>query len=201
MQKLLFILVIAFMGINLNSCSQKKNETATQPASNKASVVMQNIMDRHSIRSYTAEQVARNIIDSIVKAGINAPSARNLQPWEVRVVRNPELLAQIKKLSPKFYDAPTLLLIANDTANEYSQFDCGLIAQNIMLAAESYDIGSVALGMVQRDLNSGIPEAKAILEKLNLPVDYKIIIGIALGYKNEKPEAKPRNEKKVIVIE
>ena len=43
--------------------------------------VMQTIRDRRSVRRYAAEEVPREIIEAILKAGMQAPSAKNRQPW------------------------------------------------------------------------------------------------------------------------
>ena len=200
MNKLVFSILSLCIVIVSNTSCQDQNDVQEQ---SKAEIVNENILARRSIRAYTAHPVSRDTIDLIMKSAINAPSARNDQPWEVRVISNPDFLAKIKTITiePHFYDAPTLILVANDTTKGFSAFDCGIFTQTVMLSAESYGLGTVALGMVARELNSGTPEANAILTELKLPDNYHIIIGIALGHKAQFPEAKPRNANKVQILE
>jgi nitroreductase len=198
MKKIIFsILGLSFI-IASNTGCQSKNNVQNQ---SKSEIVNENILARRSIRAYTAQPVSRDTIDLIMKSAINSPSARNDQPWEVRVISNADFLAKIKAVAPNFYDAPTLIIVANDTTNSYSQFDTGIFTQTVMLSAESYGLGTVALGMIARGLNNGTPEANAVLAELNLPANYQVIIGIALGHKAQFPDAKPRNPNKVQILE
>lgn len=164
-------------------------------------VVNKTILSRRSIRKYKNLKVPKEMLDVIIKSGINAPSAKNNQPWEVRVVTIPGLLEKIKATGGNFYDAPVLIVIANDTANPYGEFDCGLLSQNIMLSAESFNLGTCALGGVARAINNNTPDAEAIRAELGFSPGYKTILGIALGYKDEFPEAKSRDTSKVKFIE
>ncbi|MDR1652159.1 MAG: nitroreductase [Prevotellaceae bacterium] len=203
MKKILFSIICLSVVVASNtSCQSRDNGHSTESQSD---VVTQNILSRRSVRQYAAQQVGRDTVDIILQAGINAPSAMNKQPWEVRVIRNSDLLAKINALNPDnrshFYDAPTLIIVANDTTNVFSPFDAGLFSQNVMLSAESFGLGTVALGMVARDLTGGTPEANAVLAELKLSENYQVIIGIALGYKAELPAAKPRDAQKVKIIE
>ena len=76
--------------------------------------------------------------------------------------------------------------------------DCGILSQTIMLTAEAMDLGTCALGSLGRFLNT--PEAKEVTDALDIPADYEIILAISLGYKNETPEAKPRDAAKIKFI-
>lgn len=49
-------------------------------------VVINNILNRKSVRKYTAQKVEQDKIDTIIKAGMSAPSAMNKQPWEFIVI-------------------------------------------------------------------------------------------------------------------
>jgi nitroreductase len=43
------------------------------------------VSDRHSVRSYTSEPVGREVLDRVLKAAMDAPSAMNAQPWQFHV--------------------------------------------------------------------------------------------------------------------
>jgi len=170
-------------------------------ALSKSGVVIENILSRRSIRDYSPQQIGRDTLDIILNAAINAPSASNKQPWAVRVIQDANILNQIKALNERaMFNAPTLIVIACEKSNFYGAFDCGLLTQNILLAAESFNLGTCALGGVSRLITADTPESKAIYAAMNIPEGYEVILGIALGHKNQYPEAKPRDPSKVEII-
>ena len=63
----------------------------------KQKAAIENIMSRRSIRNYKQLAVPREVLNQIMECGVNAPNAINRQSWEVRIVENPELQAQIKE--------------------------------------------------------------------------------------------------------
>ena len=91
MRKGLKFLCLSFLFMFLmNSCSD-----ATKDMDNvdkKEQIVVDNLMTRRSIRSYKDEVVPRDIMNVILECAIYAPNGMNKQPWEIRVVDNPEIL-------------------------------------------------------------------------------------------------------------
>lgn len=177
--------------------------------------MIDSILTRRSIRRYLKKQVSDDKVAQIVKCGINAPSALNMQPWQVRVVRTPEILdalntafvdwAKDKNLPGSasraqeegfcvFHHAPTLIVVAADTSNPYAEGDCGMFAQNIQLAAHALGVGSCVIGSMAKIINESPTIRK---ELLKLDEDFKVLFGIALGYADEKPEPKHRDVTKV----
>lgn len=215
--KILAILSLSFF--ILTSCNQPAKETMTTTASEHKNEVVEAIKNRRSIRSYKPEQIDQTQLDTIIDCGINAPSALNRQSWEVRVIQNADLLKRIndsfvekakgKELKGSaarsqepgfsvFHGAPTLIIVAKDKSNPYSAVDCGLLAQNILLSAESMNIGTCTIGNMTSILND--PDAKEFLKEINIPDTHEVAFGISIGYKNESPEAKPRDTSKVQYI-
>jgi nitroreductase len=181
------------------SCTKPVSETLT-PQPGKAQVVYENIMSRRSIRAYKPKQVSRAQVDTIIECAIHAPSAGNGQSWQVRVIQSPELMEKIRAVNPDFsYGAPTLIAIAKDKNSGISAADCGFFTQNILLMAEAMDLGTVVLGNMGGIPNN--PDAKDVMAALDLPESHEIIFAVALGYKDEAPEARPRDSSKVKYIE
>ncbi|KAA6348932.1 FMN reductase [NAD(P)H] [termite gut metagenome] len=177
------------------SCAQEKVEVKS-----KASVVYENIMSRRSIRSYKPEQVSKAQLDTIIKCAINAPSAGNGQSWQVRVIQSQDLMNRIREVNSGFsYGAPSLIVVAKDKNSAISSADCGLLTQNILLMAEAMDLGTVVLGNMGGIPNN--PDAKDIIEALALPDTHEVLFAIAIGYKNESPEARERDASKVQYID
>ena len=175
--------------------------------------VIENIMARRSIRKYKAEPVDRETLTKILECGINAPSGQNKQSWEVRVVDNPELLNEMKEamaaghpgMDPEmakgcFRGAPTMIFIARDLSYDFSAYDCGLLAQNIMLSACSLGVGTVCLGSPVRFLTDN-EVCKPYVEKLGFSEGYELSLCIGIGYADEAPDAKPRDFGKVKFVD
>ena len=175
--------------------------------------VLSNIMARRSIRKYLDKPVEHDKLEVIVRAGINAPSGGNRQPWIVRVVENQKLIADVtevykqenaemvkrdKDFKNMFRNAPTLICVCTP-ANGGGELDAGLLGENMMLAAQSMGLGTCCLGGPVRFLLSN-EKCKFFLDRLDIPADYKLNYIIAIGYPDEQPEAKPRDDSKVKYI-
>ena len=60
--------------------------------------VINNIMARRSVRKYLDKPMEHEKLEVVVRAGINAPSGMNRQPWIVRVVENQKLIADVTEV-------------------------------------------------------------------------------------------------------
>lgn len=175
--------------------------------------VIENIMARRSIRKYKPETVDRETMNTILKCGINAPNGQNKQSWEVRVVDNPAIMDEIKDIMVKAYpeedakrligcfrDAPVMAFIARDPSYDFSAYDCGLLAENMMLSATSLGVGSICLGSPVRFINDN-PACAPVLEKLGFSSGYELALCVGFGYADEAPDAKPRKWEKVKFVD
>lgn len=153
--------------------------------------VMQAIFARRSVRKFTDAPIPKEILEMLVKAGYYAPSGHNMQTWRFTVVNDPELIAQIKEATAEtakrcktyFYgfENPTaLILVSNDDRNRYACQDSSAATQNIMLAAQSYGIGSVWVNALMT-LRHEEP-AESLLTKLGVPENHTVWSMIAMGY-------------------
>ena len=192
--------VIACMVSMVACCNQKEEESKNQ--------TIETIMARRSIRKYKADVVERGKLRAIMECGINAPNGQNKQSWEVRVVDNPEVMADIKQIMIDAYDekvvgcfrgAPVMVFIARDVNYDFSAYDCGLMAENMMLAAQALGVGSICLGSPVRLINDN-PACAPILERLKFSEGYELSLCVGLGYADEAPEAKPRDKGKVLFV-
>lgn len=172
-----------------------------------ANEVVETIMARRSIRSYKAIPVGRDTLDMIMECGINAPNGQNKQSWEVRIVDNPALLYEMSEAMGAshpdmefaegcFRGAPVMVFIARDPSYDFSAYDCGLLAENIMLSAWSLGVGSICLGSPVRFLTDN-ELCKPYVERLGFSEGYEFCLCVGLGYADESPEAKPRDKSKV----
>ena len=175
--------------------------------------VIDNIMARRSVRQYLDKPVEHELLEVVVRAGINAPSGMNRQPWIIRVVEDQQLIADVNEIFMQenpdqvardpnfknmFRNAPNLICVCTP-AKGGGELDAGLLGENMMLAAQSLGLGTCCLGGPVRFLLSN-ERCKFFIDRLDIPEDYKLNYIIAIGYPDEQPDAKPRDESKVKYI-
>jgi nitroreductase len=177
------------------------------------------IRSRRSVRAYTPRVVEEPAVRALLRAAVQAPSAINLQPWRFSIVQD---VAQLKRYSDRakerllaaaatdhdaghyaalledpgfniFYDASTLVVIGVEARSPYSDADCWLAAENLMLAACDAGLGSCPIGFAVPVLNS--PEVKA---ELGLPESGAAIAPILVGYPLVVPDPVERAEPRVL---
>lgn len=203
MRKLLLGMAAALL---LTACNENR-EQKVAATTDTASVVTDLMMSRRSIRAYKNSTISRETLKAILKCGINAPNGMNRQSYEIRVIDSPTLIDSITmavvKDNPKiaeragfkniFVNAPCVVCIAYDTQYDMAQIDCGLLGENILLAAWAKGIGSCCLGSSARWILDS-PSAKPYLDRMAFSKGYELLYCIALGYPDETPDARPRRD-------
>jgi len=152
------------------------------------------IFPRRSIRHYHDEPVSDQHIETLLRAGMAAPSAGNQQAWEFVVIDDRELLRAIPTVHPYAQmcaDAPLCLAVCADPARErYNGFwvqDCAAATQNILLAAHALGLGAVWLGIAP-----GGDRAQQVAELLRLPQGVEPLALIAVGHPSESKAPEDR---------
>lgn len=144
------------------------------------------IESRHSIRKYLQREIEPSKIETILSAGICAPSGKNGKPWKFIVVQKDKTL--LKRISAQtIYDsfvktADALIVVLLDKVQSYHYIKdvqaIGACIQNILLQATELGIGACWIGEI---LNRDIFVKKI----LNLDNRYDLMAVITLGYPNE----------------
>lgn len=160
----------------------------------KSNQVIQTMLSHKSIRKYTEETPSDEIVETIVRAGQQAPFASQYYSL---------LLSRKKKRNP--FHAPLLFticvdshkfelimakrnwkLVTNDLALLFFGIqDAALMAENMVVAARSLGIGSCFLG-------SAPFRADKIAEEYDLPKRVFPLVQLAMGYPAEDPPPRPR---------
>ena len=171
--------------------------------------MMEIIKARKSIRAYKDKALPKDIVNSILEAAKYAPTARNAQELEYKVITGKSLIekcnagiaaaVQAEGIPLKgppgakpnfFYSAPLLILVTAPKDNPWALVDAGLAAQNIMLYATSIDLGSVFIGMARF-----IEKDKNLLKTLHIADNMAIVAAVICGYPAENPEPREKKQK------
>lgn len=149
------------------------------------------IFARRSIRAYTAEPVSPSDIQSLLEAGMAAPSASNRKPWHFVVVTDRQTLRALADAHPygkMLAHAPLAIAVCGDPAvSAWWVQDCSAATENILVAAAGLGLGAVWIG------SHGAPEREAAIRRvLAIPDSIGVLSLLAIGHPAEKKE--PRTQ-------
>lgn len=172
---------------------------------------LETAMAHRSIRKFTEESISRELLHTLIAAGQMASTSSYLQNISVIRVSDKAKRAQIRQICAAAYqgklghpyvehcaellifciDATRHLHFAPEAQIDWTEVllvgavDAGIMAQNVLLTAESLGLGGVFLGSIRNDLHR-------LAEILNLPHAVVPMVGMCLGYPNQEPAQRPR---------
>lgn len=171
---------------------------------------------RHrSIRQYTGKPIDNSLLISLIQSAQGAASSSFVQAYSLVQVSSPDTRAKIATLAggQKWIEsaAEFLVICADLSRIEYcceqqgmghlagyaehfltATVDASLMAQNLMLAAESEGLGAVFIGGIRND-------PRQVSELLELPDQVYPVFGLCLGWPDAEPDLKPRFPVEVIL--
>lgn len=157
--------------------------------------VLETIKMRSSARAYSDEKLTKTELDSILKAGLQAPTATNRQEIHFSVVGGEapillELDEEKRRLRGQesqphnfYYEAPVLIFLSAEDGFRWSQVDAGIAVQNMVLAAESLGLGTLIIGCVYDALHG--EKKEYFSQALQIPSGYSFQIALAVGHKTD----------------
>lgn len=152
------------------------------------------IHTRRSIRKYLDQPVGEELIEKVLAAAMQAPSARNQQPWRFVVIDDRATLAAIPGFMPNASmaaKAPLAILVCGDLALEKSEgywvVDCSAAVENMLLAAHALGLGACWCGVYPRESRmQGLGKLIGLPEKV---VAHSLVV---IGHTAEKIAAENR---------
>jgi nitroreductase len=158
------------------------------------------IHSRKSVRNFTGQEVNKEFLEKIVKAGMAAPTAVNKQPWSFVVVTDRKTLDSLRDGLPhaKMLDKAGAAIIvcaipekAFEKKVEYAVIDSTCASENILLAAEALGLGAVWTAAYPYQDRMGF-----VRKTLNIPDDVIPLNVIPIGYPTggDKPKDKFKPE-------
>lgn len=159
---------------------------------------LKTIKNRYSCRKYTGEPVEQEKLEAIALAGLQAPSAMNNQPWKIIVIKDKAFIdemdaATMDMLSKSeeqkgayermmsrggkiFYNAPCMFVVAKEAGTD---LDCGIVTENIALAASSLGLGNVICGLARLVFDT---EKGEYFKGKMIPEGYELGMTVLVGY-------------------
>lgn len=151
---------------------------------------------RRSIRTFTAEKIAPEKIETLVEAALRAPSSRGMNPWEFIFVDDPEILGKLslaKKNGSGFLEnAPLgIVVCADSTISDVWIEDSSIAAIIIQLTALSLELGSCWAQIRNRLHDDNKSAEMYVQELLGLPEHIKVEAILGIGHPAETKSPVP----------
>lgn len=153
------------------------------------------VFARRSCREFTPDPVTEEQIEAIIRAGMQAPSAKNEQPWEFLVVRSArgrEALAAVSPYAGSCRRAPAVIIAMADQdrispESPWWVQDMSACVENMLIEAVELGLGGVWLGMYPRQAR-----ALAIRAAFGLPENLIPFAAVPVGHPVKQQEAEER---------
>ena len=140
------------------ACCNKQEVATADPAE----AVMQNILSRKSVRSYTGDTIPAEVMENILKAAMAAPTGMDVRPWSFIVLTDKSQYETIFAGNfnmKKFMESGAVVVVCADTTvtraprenpdgpavtmpNQIWRDDMGACTENLLLAVEAYGLGA-----------------------------------------------------------
>ncbi|QBM18402.1 FMN reductase (NADPH) [Marinobacter sp. JH2] len=166
------------------------------------------LKSHRSIRKFKDQQIPKELFEELIQAGQSAATSSHVQAYTVIHVVNPESRARLAELAggqPYVESASDFLVFCADMKRSteaaersgakvtrgmteqllVASIDVALMAQNVVVAAESESLGICYIGGIRNN-------PQEVSELLQLPEHVYPVFGLCLGYPDQNPEVKPR---------
>ena len=163
MRKSILGLAVVLTNLAMLAASCCSNSESNATAVNSADATINTIMQRKSVRSYTSDTIAADVMERMLRAAVAAPSGMDVRPWHIVVMTDKskydELFAGNFNME-KFKQATAVVIFCADTTvtrpprgnpdaptvttpNRIWRDDMGACTENFLLAAEAFGLGAV----------------------------------------------------------
>lgn len=189
---------------------------------------IKNMLERRTIRKYKPDQIPEDTLQTILEVALYAPCAGSRQSCVIAVCQDARLndeLGAVNKggfhgrmstpdvyvskdqpsiaddplLPSAFYSAPTVLTLFAPKNFVYSEIDCAVAAENIMLAAHSLGIGSCMVGRAEHTFMC--EPGQKLLRDWDIAEHLEPKMHVVLGYPaSTQATAKPRKPGRIVRV-
>jgi len=182
---------------------------------------LKHIKERSSCRDFSDQLPTDEQMSAIAQAAIQSPSGMNRQAWQIIVVKDRGLIAEMEeegisnlkatddaayqrimsRNGTLFYRAPYMIMLAIKPSQPAGMelIDLGIAAQNAVIAATSLGLASLHCGLAGYAFAGG--KAEEFKKRLAFPGGYEYGIAVLVGYAKEQGVPHEPNQAKITYIE
>ena len=184
-------------GISHNAEPKADAASGATSVASARNTAIECIMTRSSVRSYTDRQVEKATVDTLLRAAMAAPTARDSRPWRFIVINERALLDTLAARCPNMsmaVKAPMAVVVCGDLeaadakgGHEYWDQDCSAATENLLLAAHAMGLGAVWCGVYPQP-----DRVKTVSELLGIPGSVIPLCVVPMGYPAGAPNVKDK---------
>ncbi len=151
---------------------------------------------RYSCRKMSDKPVEPEKLNQVLQIAIAAPTAKNLQPYKIWVVKSAEAMEKLKQTTNFIFGAKTVLIIGgkkNDAftrpfdGKNFAEIDATIVATHLLLAIEAVGLATTWVGMVDES------KLKELFPQMH---DFDIVAVFPLGYAAADAKPSPRHSER-----
>ncbi len=198
-----FILLIPLILISCNMDKTNKEDSELILSKDiKTMAVSEVIHSRKSVRKYIDKPVSDEDLGKLLRAGMAAPSGKNLQPWFFYVIKDRSVLNKLGEELPTaamLKDVYSAIIVCGDISKadttsykDYWLMDCSAASENILLTAESLGLGACWTAVFPYKSRINIVRSHIKIPDKHIPLNI-IPIGYAKGSESPKNKWDPGN--------
>lgn len=153
---------------------------------------------RHSVRSYKSVPVEDTIIRDAIECARFAPTAMNLQPWLIGVIRERDMLEKVAGLTDHgrfITDAPVCFAVFGERKAKYYLEDCCAATENLIIALQSYGVGSCWVAGDKKEY------AEPVRRLLGVPDHYTLVSLLPAGYPADIALQKKKEQDEIVFFD
>ena len=156
--------------------------------------LMDMLLHRRSIRKYTDEAIPEEKLEKIVQAGLLSFAGKGLNPWEMIVVRDKDMLKKMagcRNCGAMLDGADAAIVVLGDSEkSDTIEEDCSIVMTFMHLMADTLGVGSCWLQGRLRDAADGsVSTEEFVRNLLHYPEHMKLEAVLVLGMPAQQPEA------------
>lgn len=197
------LIIILFISILFSCGKYSSNNPLNKTTMEYQNETLKIIHQRKSVRNFSEKPVSDSLLEVLTRAGMAAPSARNLQPWAFIIITEREILDSLGdqlKNARMLKTAQAAIIVCGDISkasmdpdSAYWVQDCSAATQNILLAAESLNLGAVWTAAYPYN-----ERINPVREVLNIPENLIPLNVIPIGYPAKEEQAKDKWNPEVV---
>ncbi len=153
---------------------------------------------RHSVRSYKPVPVEATIIRDAIECARFAPTAMNLQPWLIGVIRERGMLEKVAGLTDHgrfIAEAPVCFAVFGERKAKYYLEDCCAATENLIIALQSYGVGSCWVAGDKKEY------AEPVRRLLRVPDHYTLVSLLPAGYPADIALQKKKEQDEIVFFD
>ncbi len=157
------------------------------------------LFERRSIRKFTSQDIAPQLVETIVEAGLLAPTSKNGHSWQFTLVDDREMLTQLSMCKPQFAtpvkDCKLAIVVSgNPLKSDVWVEDASIAASYMQLQVEALGMGSCWIQVRSRMLDHENTSSEFIKGLLNIDAEQQVLCVLAIGYRGEtkRPASRER---------